>query len=159
MRVTFSGNARDGAIHIDEHLPDYEDVRAFTSALRIFLQADDQISFPWLAKKVYIDPEISENWKQNFVAARTALNTYLDETLRHLIVVNGEAKKTPREIKDVFILGDLAHLDKRFRPTFEEWRNDPFAFPLYQKDFYETLGYIYNCINHLLYWTEQELNL
>ena len=157
MRIEISGNTRDGATRVDtRQLPDYEDVRAFISALRLFLQKGDPISFRYLANTVYTDSRVSENWKRNFDAARMILNQFLDEVPEHLIVVDGDTK-TRREIKDVFISGDLAHLDKKLRPAFEAWKSDQFVFPLRQMDFYETLGHIYNCIKHVLYWTEQEL--
>jgi hypothetical protein len=66
------------ATKIDQQFPDDEDVVAFTNALRLFLQAGNQVSFPWLAKKVLIDAGISDNWKEQFKEARTSLNNFLD---------------------------------------------------------------------------------
>lgn len=144
--------------NIEQQFPDDQDVRAFITTFRMFFQKNDQISFRWLAEHVLDDMGISENWKRAFTAARESFNEYLKERPFHSINLAGDTK-THREIIDVFLYGDISHLDPKYRPTFESWRDNPSVFALQQMDFYIILSNLLPYIEGLSYITKRELKL
>jgi hypothetical protein len=108
--------------------PDDESTRALILTLRLFMQDRDGLSLRKMAE-TYADLPVSADLKREFEAHRTRLNDFLDSA--SLLAIREEGPLTYREILDIFVYGEYAHVNERYRQTYEDLRTTPF-FPLFQ---------------------------
>ena len=59
--------------------PNQEQIDSFTHTFRFFIRDGDNISFHKIAENLLDDPDLSENWKMEFIKLRDKLNQYLNE--------------------------------------------------------------------------------
>jgi hypothetical protein len=119
----------------------------------MFIQQRDRCSFAWLAKHALDDPGLSTAWKQGFAKIYGELNAWLDMPsglfdTAYECVVEGENVRViavhehqlaRREIMEVFIYGNAAHVNADKKPTFDRWKARPIWFPMAKMEFDLTL--------------------
>ena len=123
--VEFNRESGWDAIHVG---PDDESTRALVLTLRLFMQDNDRISLRHMAA-LYGSLPVSAPVKQEFDAHRSQLNALLDSP-SHL-AISDDGALTYREILSIFVYGEYAHVNRRYRPTYEDLRTTAF-FPLFQ---------------------------
>ena len=123
--VEFNRESGWDSIHVG---PDDESTRALVLTLRLFMQDRDGISVRKMAS-LYGSLPVSAVVKQEFAAHRSQLNAFLDSE-SHLAIAE-ERLLSYRDILLIFVY-EYAHVDARYRQTFEDLRTTPF-FPLFQK--------------------------
>jgi hypothetical protein len=121
---------QEGEVSASRFGPDNESYRAFVLTFRFFIQDRDQISIRKMAaryKRLYDNSLISRELLDNFNDARSKLQRYLDSpsSIHFLEVQHGQARSriTNREILDVFLYGNLAHVDRAKKERFDEWQD------------------------------------
>jgi hypothetical protein len=100
---------------LDEH--DQDDIDAFVLTYRMFVQRNDSISIPALAK-VYESSWMPAEAAAPFTEARRAVNDWLDSGTS---LLDGQQLVTRRELVDVILYGGLAHTDPSKVPIFTAW--------------------------------------
>ena len=123
-RVQFNWSWNQGDEKIEIIGPRNQDVDAFLLTYRFFFDEKEHCSFRWLAKNVLDDPDLSENWKDEFCKLRDALNHYLDSYPSIRVTNNyNPSPMTNRQIKDLFLFADLSHAtwNMENRNKFKQW--------------------------------------
>jgi hypothetical protein len=154
--IGYSWSAKESVFTVHQSFPSDDEIDAFVLTLRLFMQKSSSISFPALAERSLNDPELSDDWKRSVVSSREAFNRYLDTYSDCLLEINGFSPK-PRQVMDIFINGDLAHVDPKYRAVFEDWRSDPIKFAFVKMDLIGSFQISLQCISPILYYTEKEL--
>jgi hypothetical protein len=110
-----------GTIRQTRPSDNYTDALLLT--LRLFIQQRDRCSFEWLHRHVLDDSGLSDQWKSRFEKLYSEFNGWLD-SLSGLAIQEGEVESHPltkREIMDVFVYGDAAHVDPKKKQMFDQW--------------------------------------
>jgi len=103
--------------------PSQESIDAFILTLRLFGQNNDKISTGNMSM-LYDRIPTSEANKHEFKQLRTQLNDFLDMPSGMKL---NEKEFTNREIFDAKVYGDLAHMTKDKRETYEQLKSvEPF---------------------------------
>lgn len=103
--------------------PNREQVAAFLSILRKFIQKKDICSFRYLADNTLDDPDVSDEWKAEFRDLRKSLNDFLDAHPSWMPVqFNKEPLVSRAEIIKIYISGMYAHDEEDKRAVLERWR-------------------------------------
>jgi len=106
------------------HGPGGEAVDAFALTLRLFVQQREPISIRRM-KALYPTLEVPEAIRLEFLEACERLNAYVDSATG-LSIEEGK-QLSNREISEIFLFGNLAHVENRQkRETFEALRGGPF---------------------------------
>ncbi len=137
--VEFNRESGWDGIHVG---PDDESTRALVLTLRLFMQDNDQISLAKIAT-LYSSLPVSARVKQEFDAHRSHLNALLDSA-SHLAITE-EGPLTYREILSIFVYGEYAHVNARYRQTYEDLRTTSF-FPLFQNCLVDAVVAYARCI-------------
>ena len=116
--------------------PSQEEVDAFVNNIRFFIQNNEATSFQNLAVSYRTLP-LPDELKEAFEDCRTRLNRWLDR--KSSLGMNGAPLKH-RQVFEAFIYGDVAHQNPAKRRVFDEWRQNPLSFPLFETLFVDTLG-------------------
>lgn len=120
--------------------PNVEQVDAFILTFRFFIQENEPCSFRWLAKNVLDDPGVSDHWKQEFSKARAGYNQYLDEYPSFPAIIEGEPLLTRREIMEMFVYGDLSHVNKKKRQELKKRISAFVVSQMYGLEFFQILN-------------------
>lgn len=123
--------------------PGSEQIDAFILTFRLFIQDNDQFSFRWLANNALNDPGVSDHWKNEFPKARIGMNRYLDEHPSIRITIQEDVSPTRRDILNVFIYGDLSHVNNEKRVILSRWMTMPVVPGFLQMEFIQILGTIF----------------
>lgn len=109
-RVRFNWSWNQGKEKIVITGPRNQDRDGFLLTYRFFLDQNEHCSFKWLAEHAVKDSGLSDNWKIEFGKLRNDLNNYLD-SFPSIKVISADYPKpmTNRNIKDLFLYGDLSH--------------------------------------------------
>ena len=146
MRVNRIGQTTQIAIPVH----DMDTLGALGNNLRYFLQPNEPISFKNL-------PQIYEDMSQNWAVAaenfKDRLETYLAQSPLSLEIDN--ASVTLRNIKEVFLYGDISHSSKIDR--FEQWEASPTAFPFMRFCFENAAVEIIETVVWIAFLIEREL--
>ncbi len=142
--------------------PDDDAIDAFLLTFRFFVQDGDGISFRCLADHVSTDPVLSERWKQEFMKVHQSVVSWLSES--SLFTAFGHTP-TLEEIRDVFLYGDLAHMNERRRgpsgqtprQQFETWRQEKYLYPVYHHEFLQFLSHMLQAILYVAMLSKEEL--
>jgi hypothetical protein len=140
--VEFNRESGWDSIHVG---PDDESTRALVLTLRLFMQDNDRISLRNMAA-LYGSLPVSAPVKQEFVAHRSQLNALLDSA-SHLAITE-EGPLTYREIVSIFVYGEYAHVNARYRQTYEDLRTTE-CFPLFQNCLVDAVVAFARCISAL----------
>ncbi len=127
---------------------------AFIATLRMFMQKKDRISFHHVAG-LLDNSGLSSDWKNEFSQARSTWNQILDGCLPHLMV-NGQPLKR-RDMWDVIVHGDLAHVDKRKKATLNQWRSDPALYAQVEFEFHTMIVFMLDQIGRVALASRREL--
>ncbi len=100
------------------------------------MQDNEATSFRNLAK-TYCALPLSDQTKREFSRCCEKLNRWLDS--KSSLGMNG-APLTHREIFQAFIYGNIAHQNPAKRRLFDNWRQSPLSFPLFETLFVDILG-------------------
>jgi hypothetical protein len=155
LRLSFFEKTRGGGAILDWNRgggweqvfvgPDEEAFEAFMLTLRLFMQDNDRISLRKLRKALEGDPgaaglltEVSEHC--------AALNEFLDMNTE-MGITEGELL-TFREILNIFVYGGYAHLDPKYRPTYEAIRSGAF-YPMFQVYLVHVLKTFSKCVRSI----------
>lgn len=131
--------AGDFEMTLEREGPDEEMIDAVVLTLRMFIQKNDPISLPKMAK-VYDTLPVSQSLKERFHAERKAINDLLDSATHFSY---NEANITNREIFYIFVYGELSHMEDAKRQVFEGWMQMPPFFAMILNEF---CAVIYNLI-------------
>jgi hypothetical protein len=162
LRLELRGGT-DRETEIDFVGPDIEAVHAFLNTYRLFIQDSDGISFRAINDNLLDDPDLSKDWKQEFLRVRGDINAFLDGPLGINVVFNGNPIATRREVQSIFIYGDISHIrykgDEQNREAFERWRSKPFIYAPLWFAFIDTLTEMLKAIAYISRLSKEELNL
>lgn len=122
--------------------PDDESTRALVLTLRLFMQDNDRISLRNMAT-TYRRLQVSAPLRNEFDANRSQLDAFLDSASQ-LAIAEGDPL-TYRQILEMFVYGEHAHLSARHRSTYEDLRKTPF-FSLFQSSFVDAVVVFARCI-------------
>ncbi len=133
-KLTFSGHRVDDGgfeMTVEREGPDEEMVDAVTLTLRMFIQKKEPISLRKMAT-AYDHLPVSPSLKEQFRQIHEAINEALDSPT---YVAFNEVKITNREVQDIFLYGELAHVEDRKREVFETWRQMPALYCMLLNEF------------------------
>jgi hypothetical protein len=116
--------------------PNEESIRAFVLTFRYFIQDKDGISFRKLAEH-YNNLPISEEKKDKYNVIRESITNFLNS--KSQVNINNS---TNGDIIDVFIYGELAHINSDKKKIFDYWMSKPIANTLLIDQFVYILGII-----------------
>lgn len=77
------------------------------------------------------DPDLSLSWKKEIKDTRKHLTSYLSTAVSLPIVYAGETPITRKELRDVFLYGDIAHLEEQHRERLKRWKENNIIFEFY----------------------------
>ena len=122
-QLSFRLSGDKNGTRVEATRPDDNDVQAYILTFRFFIDKKEHCSFHWLANNVLDDPELSDAWKEKFRATREELNKYLDQLPAMRLSKDDEKPLTRREIRDLFLFGDLSHAtwNPENRRKFKDW--------------------------------------
>lgn len=138
--VEFSRESGWDAIHVG---PDEESTRAAVLTLRLFVQNNSGISLQNLAA-LYNSLPVSAGAKRSFNARRSHLTALLE--LESPLAISDERLLSYWDILSIFLYGEYAHVNERFRQTYDDLRTTPF-FPLFQSCFVRVLEAFARCLS------------
>jgi hypothetical protein len=135
--------------------PNDEAGLAFLTTFRLFTQTEP-ISLGSLAN-ILDDPDLTDEWKQEFGKIRESVNHFLNEADK--VLPSTPDFPTRREIMLVFINGWIFHVkDSDRRALFERWATYDDNFVLLVNRFNFIVATVYDAIIYIARLTEQELN-
>jgi hypothetical protein len=111
--------------------PEHEAMKAFLLTFRLFLQDRDELSFRKIDER-YAEMPVSVGLRVEVAGIRKHVNTYLEQ--RSPFVIRGE-KITRRQLLDVWLHGELAHVNPDKRAVLSRWGVAEDVRPLYQFEF------------------------
>ena len=119
--LEISWKKADRALEISHSGPGDEQEEAAALNFRLFIQDNDQISIRKTGILLETMP-VSAELKQHFAKNQTHLNNSLDT--RSMVNINGD-NPTRREIFEVVLYGELAHLTSDKRQRYLSWMQFP----------------------------------
>jgi hypothetical protein len=136
--------------------------------LRFFIQENEPSSFRWLAKNALKDADVSAEWKQGFTKIRRQLTDWLDspsdlnlqyelERVTRGLPAMQEGRLSKHEIMQVYIYGDAAHVNPRYKEMFDRWKANPIWFAMAQLEFDHVLMGVFKAIWAVARLSEHEL--
>jgi hypothetical protein len=137
--------------------PDRNQVRSVILTFRLFIQDRDGISFRALANNISNDPGLSDFWKNSLQEIRETFNDYLDEYPKIPTTKATGTIPTRRDIMNVFLYGDLAHVNQNKRDSFIKWKSIPLIPAFFETEFMKILAVGCGGIITLRNITRQEL--
>lgn len=132
--------------------PEYEsEVKEFTLTYRMFVQPRDQITIPQI-DELYQSLPVDHELKRRVAEIRRDYDDRMDK--RGAIQGVGEDGNNTqpvvgRIIQDVFMYGDLAHMNEQQRVIFEDWRSNRESFQMLQDEWYALAYYVTGLISQL----------
>jgi hypothetical protein len=111
--------------------PEHEAMKAFLLTFRLFLQDRDELSFRKIDER-YAEMPVEGGLKMEVAGVRRHVNTYLDQ--RSPFVIRGE-QITRRQLLNVWLNGELAHVNPDKRAILDRWGVAEDLRPLYQFEF------------------------
>jgi len=106
--------------------PDEEAIDAFILTFRFFIVKNEATSFVKLSKLTK-SPEISDEWKLDFIYAKTILNEFLDNHYGTYMINGNLETPSNRDVLYTFLYGGLVHANQSVMiDKFEQWQNSPF---------------------------------
>lgn len=125
--------------------PEEEPTKALVLTLRMFVRDTDGISVGAIAA-LCADLVVSQDLRDRVEKSRAHLNAFLDSESR--LAIEDARQLTFREILDIFLWGDYAHVAPEQRKVFSDLRTTPF-FPLFQNCFVEAVVEIARCVSSM----------
>jgi hypothetical protein len=136
---------------IETTRPDDNDIQAYILTFRFFIDRKEHCSFFWLASNVLGDPELSDSWKEKFIATRDELNKYLDQLPPMRLSKEDEEPMTRRAIMNLFLFGDLSHATWNLenRRKFKDWTSEIWVKDFLTNQFVEILLFSFGVIQRI----------
>lgn len=131
-----------------------EERDAFIATLRMFIQKKDRISFYSIATLLN-DQCLSSAWKDEFRQARTTVDQIFDGHLPHLNIDGQPLMR--RDIWEIIVHGDLAHVDAKKRLILDRWYSDPDLFAQIEFEFFTMIAFILDQIGKVAVASRHEL--
>ena len=153
FRFTINSKGQDIVEYIG---PEEEAKLLFAHASRLFTQDKDGISIRHLGKKLN-DPDLSSSWKKEIDDTRKHLASYLSAIVSLPIVYAGEPPITREKLRDVFLYGDIVHIEKQHRDRLKRWRENNILFEFYKLEFQSILYTQLSCIMYISELCSEEL--
>jgi hypothetical protein len=110
------------------HDPDYRD--SVLMKIRMFRVEEDAISLKNMTS-LYDSMKIDPVYKQAFHESIDYLNYYLGEPATTLL----DDKPTRGRLFDVFLFGDISHINDDKTPVYRQWKEDEFSFTMAENEF------------------------
>lgn len=152
------------SLRIEYTEPSREAYAAFILVLRSFIDNRDGISLfslrtndivPGSMAELLNDGGVSDQWKAAYSAIRDDVVVSLQEMPQHLEIPDMPTRKV---LLETFVYGDFAHLNSDKRLRLQGWRAKDLIYTLYKQEFAGILVQLLNAIQHMLHYSEQELN-
>ena len=146
-KTTISKNQGE-AIKIKTIEPNDESLKSFLLTLRLFLQNNDQISFQNINKIYEKLPTDFQKEKESFSLSREKINQTLDSNIN--FKYNNKIL-TYNEVLDIFIYGDLAHINIDKRNIYKDWKSkkETGLFNIYKTSFHSIALNLIRCILYM----------
>lgn len=110
--------------------PNGEFIDAFVLTFRFFIQDNDSISFRNMS--IAFQAEIvHESIKKQFFDVQSKLNHYLDTDT--IFNIGGVISR--RKLLDIFVYGELSHMNPSKKQTYDTWMGNEFMAPLLLHEF------------------------
>jgi hypothetical protein len=110
---------KDRDIEIIENIPDFHAIAEFVLTFRLFWQEKEPCSFCGL-RKCYQSLQISESIRGTYSYAFSKYDRFLSSKVR--FQVHGEIEV--RRLIDIFLYGELAHLDEGKTKIINSWKTN-----------------------------------
>ena len=155
-RLTISGKLdEEPSISIEYITPDTNARDALMITFRMFLQNNDRISLENMAK-IDSDGDVTQDWKDHFVFARTFVNQYLAEIPDIDLRPEGTTLSA-RDVLDTFVYGEYAHTSKEKRDRYLKWKSEPVMFALISLAFDRVVSVVLKVVGYISALCELEL--
>lgn len=129
ITYTYDGNLEEGMkVSRVGHDPDYRD--SVLMKIRMFRVEKDSISLKKMTS-LYDSMKIDPVYKQAFHEAIDYLDYYLGEPAATLL----DDKPTRGRLFDVFLFGDISHINDDKTPIYKQWKEDEFSFTMAENEF------------------------
>lgn len=121
---------------------------AFILTLRFFYQKNEDISFEKMVF-FYRNANLNADITTAFFGAIQEINKFLDSQTSYPIQYNEEFL-TKRKVIEIFLYGDLAHMNKKEKiKVFQEWFENPLFYPFVKNEFNIILKFLLEEIEYL----------
>lgn len=144
--------ATQDGVQIIANFPDREATEALILNLRLFLQKSDFVSFHKL-ERLLEDPTVSDGWKERFIECKAGMDAWLDSYSGFII---DDTKYSFRELMNVPLFGDFAHITEKEAPLYDLWSSAP-HYEIIEKTFHDCLHCVINGAAKVSHWSEREL--
>jgi hypothetical protein len=118
---------KQNVVHIS---PNEEFIDAFVLTFRFFIQSNDSISFKNMSAN-FKSGIVDEDIKKQFIDVKQKFNDYLDTDT--MFDIGGVISR--RHILDIFVYGELSHMNPSKKATYDTWMENEFMAPLLQFEF------------------------
>ncbi len=146
-------SAKEGEpIIIEKKFPTGELIDSFLLTFRLFIQERDAIHFDNMAKIYSKLPDYSKE-KTAFLNIHKGLNDYLKSPDKQFKFSENGQTFTNWQIFEVFLYGDLAHINRDKKKIYDRWMANPLTGTILQEEFINVTSNILRCILYT-----QELN-
>jgi hypothetical protein len=161
IKITVDG-VGDTITNINTQEPQRMATDAFVLTFRLFDQRRDGLSFEALEELTTRD-QLSPKWNSEIVRVRNDLDALLGEELflsLHMPIEMWarEEQFTHKHVFEVIFYGEYAHVNEKWRPEFEKWRDNPLLFSFLRQDFLWTMFHWLQYIKHIGNLMEEELS-
>ena len=127
---------RDGVL-FQRYGPERDSIRSFVCAYRQFLLDRDIISIRNMSRDVYNEKWITPDNKNKFEAIRKDINIFLSSKF-DMTLYGGSY--TNDEIQNIFIYGDIIHIQEKEEKIFDSWKKDKIVYGFIVDGFVGILG-------------------
>lgn len=156
-KFTVRYNAKKGEpVRLIKLLPDEHAVDEFVLTFRFFIQDNEDSSFRNMTH-LYEELPISQSLKDEFFDLAERLNEFLDSEPQIKFKIFEEASRN-RKIMEVFIYGNIAHVNLSKKKIFDEWKKNTVVFPLLEFQFNSILETILRAIQYAKNLNEKVIN-
>jgi hypothetical protein len=114
-------------VHIS---PNEEFIDAFVLTFRFFIQNNDSISIKNMSAN-FNSGIVNKDIKKKFIDVKTKFNDYLDTDT--MFDIGGVISR--RNILDIFVYGELSHMNPSKKEIYDTWMKNEFMAPLLQFEF------------------------
>ncbi len=145
LKVTLAWDKRNEGIDFESTRtgPDKTAIQAFLMDYRFFIQNNDRISLRNM-NGLYGSALIPDELRNEFIAKRSKLNTYLDSSTEIEI---DSVQITNRILIETFLYGTYSHFTKE--EEFKRWKSMPMIFPIMEHRFASSLVDLVNLIQEV----------
>jgi len=148
-------NESEPELKVERKGPDEESIDAFVTTFRLFIQDNDRLSLQNVSK-LYSNPSISKDLKDEYKRVRQKINNYLNSEIS-LFNFNGK-KYTYREILEIYIYGGISHTNEAKTEQYKALMSHIIAKNFFDNEFVNVLANLYEALAYIKILNEKAIN-